>query len=105
MDIRNSLNTPLKRAGAVILVVGVAVLAWGLVSILADLSLRNFGRALERLVETWWGSVIQDRWDYRKYPAAAWGTYLSLIGAYLWLLHQRTLGRLFEWIRTGMFTP
>lgn len=86
------LNTPLKRTGFVILIVGLGMLAVGVLQVVADdLSQRG-------VIERVWDAVTRDRYAYRRFWIAAWGAYLTVAGLLFSFLYDATLGRLARWI-------
>lgn len=89
------LNTPLKRVGFIILLCGLLVLVVGLFQI-ADGAYK-----LADIFSNWIESVFFERYSFRRYPVACYGTWIALIGLLLSFLYDKTLGRLAGWIRVG----
>lgn len=58
-------------------------------------------RTFETFISYWAGAVTMDRSDYRNFPLAAWGTYLSVSGFLFSYGYDLTLGKLAAWVRHG----
>lgn len=99
--IRRKLRTQAQRAGFAVFVVGLALLLFGIGQICHYTWSYTSNRILQKSIATWWGSVTHDAWDYDDFPVAAWGTYLTVVGLYLWLLYEPTFARAWRWIRSG----
>lgn len=84
-----------KRIGALILLAGLMTLSVGLFEILRD----NHFEVTYAMYD-WWSAVTHDH-EYRRYPMAAWGIYLSIIGLLLSYLYDQGIGRIVRWIRVG----
>jgi len=87
------LDSPIKRAGLVVLALGACMLVGGVLVIGADSS----SHVLDRL----WKAALRDRYFYHQYWVAAWGVYLTIAGLLFSLLYDATLGRVVRWIRLG----
>ena len=89
------LNTPLKRVGFIVMLFGLLVLVIGLFQI-ADNAYK-----LADILNDWIESVFFERYSFARYPAACYGTWITLIGLLLSFFYDKTLGRLAGWVRTG----
>lgn len=92
---RQRLDTPLKRIGAIILAIGCLTFFVGAVQMIDRRD--DFGW----FIETWIKSVFRDGSSYRNYPTVAWGTYLIVLGLLSSFLYDKTLGKMFAWVKTG----
>lgn len=91
----SQLNTPLKRVGFIVMLFGLLVLVIGLFQIAGST------HRLDDIFSNWIESVFFERYSFRRYPVACYGTWVALIGLLLSFLYDKTLGRLAGWIRAG----
>lgn len=89
----SNLNSPIKRVGGVILFIGIGLLIMGLIQIMTTQEYR--------ILKSYWNAFTLDRFYYRQYWLAAWGTYLTVFGLSLSYFYDQGIGRLISWIRTG----
>lgn len=89
----NGLNTPLKRIGFIVLVAGLIILAIGLYQIVGS-SYRT-SDALTKWVE----SFFFEKYSFRRYPLASYGTWIVIIGLLLSFLYEKITLRLVDWIK------
>lgn len=87
------LNTPLKRIGFIVFLVGALTLTVGLYSIFEESYRFSSG------IEKWVGSVFFNRYDFKEYKAASYGTWLVIFGALLSFLYDSVTSRLVRWIK------
>lgn len=91
----NPLDSPLKRIGLVILLVGIVL------SLTAIYQISDDNYRFWRGFDDWLDAILLKRYEYRQYPLAAWGAYLTLAGLLCSYLYDFTLGRLIAWVRNG----
>lgn len=89
------LNTPIKRAGLVIMIVGLALTAITFWRITGD----NY--YLKGAFGDWLGAIQFKQRAFRFYWPAALGFYLAVAGLLLSYLYETTTGRLLRWIQRG----
>lgn len=89
------LNTPLKRVGFLVFVAGLLILIFGMYQI-NDSAYRS-----SDIFETWLESVFFERYSFRRYPAACYGTWIAVIGLFSSFLYDKITYRLVGWIRSG----
>lgn len=88
------LTTPTKRAGAVLLVLGLAVSLVGIAQV------HQYGRAAELWIE----AIVFD-YGWRSFWAVPIGALMTVAGALLAYFYDSTVGRVMRWIQTGSATP
>ena len=86
------LDSPLRRAGAVLAAVGTALLLVGMFVLIEDYGLDD------NVIEYAWHAITGHRRFGRDYWMVAWGAYLLAIGA---LLVSPYPTRLLSWVRNG----
>lgn len=89
------LNTPLKRVGFLIFSAGILILIIGIYQISED------AYNLSRFFKKWIGSVFFERYSFSNYPAASYGTWITIIGLFLSFLYDKVTYRLIGWIKSG----
>lgn len=90
----STINTPVKRLGFSITVLGIFMLGIGMYRMQGQC----FSCAWSTLGDDWWARVtnyVGYGWD------VAWGTHLTAIGLLLSYFYDFTIGRFVRWIRTG----
>lgn len=94
------LKSRAQRAGFALAIAGCVLLVVGLSLAAYDAWSFSSRRIPTRLFSRWWESALGDR-NYDGAWLTAWGTYLTAVGVYVWLLHERTIGRVWHWIGSG----
>lgn len=89
------LNTPVKRAGLVIMVAGLILTAITFWRITGD----NY--YLKDAVSDWLDAIQFKQREFRVYWPAAVGFYMAVAGLLVSYLFDLTTGRLLRWIRHG----
>ena len=90
--ISKGLNTPFKRVGSLALSLGLIILLVGIYQITDDSY-----RAIDAL-EKWWDSVFFDRHRFREYPAACYGTWITIAGLLASFMYDSVTSKLVMWI-------
>lgn len=89
------MDTPIKRAGALVAAVGFALLAFGLFALLD-----------RHGMEEAWRCVLDDgRRHWEGCTPTRWGAWLALLGLLASIAFDYTLGPLWRWIRHGTIKP
>ena len=87
------LNSPLKRVGFLVLICGLLTLVIGILQIAGDTS------RIGKILGLWIGSALFDKYSFRNYPAACYGTWIAIAGLMTSFLYDQITGKLIEWIR------
>ena len=97
----NKLDTPIKRAGFVVMVVGVMLWLIGTIQIIDDayFSSSSFLYRTKVILNETMRAVTSDSYAYRRHWLAAWGVYLTGAGMLFSFLYDLGLGRIARWIR------
>lgn len=93
--ILRKLDTPFKRLGFIVLVVGV------ICSLVGIVQLGHMTSRLGRLLDYWGQALMFDRYVYRQAPFALFGPYIAAFGLLMSFLYDKTLKRLAQWISAG----
>lgn len=96
--ITTGLDTPIKRGGFIILLVGVVLTVVGALQLGFSTNSYNW---LTRFLSAWGEALVFDRRSYRHYPLASIGPYVLIAGLTLSYFYDRTVGRLVAWIHRG----
>ncbi|MDH0303470.1 MULTISPECIES: hypothetical protein [unclassified Pseudomonas] len=94
-----SLDTPVKRVGALILAFGIVLSAIAAIQILGDTY------AKRHFVGVWLESVFFEKYSFRKFPLASYATWITLIGLLFSFWYEATVKRLWAWVATGSLPP
>lgn len=91
----NGIDTPFKRVGFIVFIAGLFISILGLYQI-ADNTYRS-----SDFFEKWLDSVLFQGGSFSRYPAAAYGAWLALLGLLSSFLYDKVTSRLFKWIKSG----
>ena len=89
------LNTPLKRVGFLVFITGLLILFVGMYQISED------AYSLSKFFEKWIESAFFERHSFRDYPAAGYGTWITVVGLFSSFLYDKITYRLIRWIKSG----
>jgi hypothetical protein len=89
--VKTRLNTPIKRAGSLLLAVGLALSIIGAFQLPYYDPLNNWADAVFR----------QNPYRAAEYWLSAWGTYLTLTGFLFSFAYDYTFGKLVQWVKRG----
>lgn len=85
----HTLNSPIKRIGFLVVVVGVLVSAYGMFSVASGYS-PSFKT---------WASALTLGYGSRRYPAVPWGFAITLVGLLFSFAYDYTIKRISDWVR------
>lgn len=93
-----TLDSPIKRAGFAVLILGSVLTLIGLFQIGAEL--RSY-RWFENFMIAIGCALSFDRYTYRNFPLACIGPYVLIGGLFCSFLYDKTIGRFLSWILRG----
>ena len=92
------LNTPMKRAAALALGIGIVLVCYSIVVMENDCCSRR------DILDNLWKAATRDRYTITLQGwgrTAFWGIYFSIAGFFMSYGYDRTVGKVVRWVRLG----